>query len=101
MSGYSICYCLVVASLLIGILLMVVRLYRRERRNQLEKDQLKIVGALSSEYVDVFLADLQKNVSTTIKSEGKMIPPDKRVERSYSETWEHFLNKVVLEEDAK
>lgn len=101
MSGYSICYCLVVASLLSGILLMVVRLYRRERRNQLEKDQLKIVGALSSEYVDVFLADLQKNVSTTIKSEGKMIPPDKRVERSYSETWEHFLNKVVLEEDAK
>ena len=78
---------------------MVVRLYRRERKIQLEKDQLKIIGALSSEYVDVFLADLRTDVSTTIKSEGKMIPSDKRVDHSYSKTWEYFLNTIVLEED--
>lgn len=99
MSGYSISYCLVVAALISCILLMVVRLYRRERKNRLENDQLKIVGALSSEYVDIFLADLRKDVSTTIKGKGRMIPPDKRIERSYSETWKHFLNTLVFEED--
>ena len=95
----SIFYCLVVAALLCCVLLMIVRLYRRDRQNQLENDQLKIVGALSSEYIDVFLADPLKNQSITIKSGGKMIPPDKRVSHAYSERWEHLINLYVLEED--
>lgn len=101
MSSYSIFYCLVVAAFLCGILLMVFRLSRRERKNQLEKDELKIIGALSTEYVDVFIADLKRDLTTPIKSYGQMIPPDKRKTFSYREVWRHFLDNFVLKEDAE
>ena len=101
MSGYSIGYCLVLVALLGCILLMVVRLYRADRRNQLEKDQLKIVGALSREYIDVFLADPRSNLSITIKSNGRMIPPNQRANHVYSERWEYLITRYVLEEEAE
>ena len=101
MLGYSIWYCLVVVALLCGILFMVIKLFRIERQNQLEKEQLKIVGALSSEYVDVFLADLEKDESTTIKSSGQMIAPEKRMTRSYREVWNYFVDRYVFKEDAE
>ena len=101
MSGYSIGYCLVLVALLGCILLMVVRLYRADRRNQQEKDQLKIVGALSREYIDVFLADPRSNLSITIKSNGRMIPPNQRVNHVYSERWEYLITRYVLEEEAE
>lgn len=101
MRGYSIWYCVVVVALLCGILFMVIKLSRIERQNQLEKEQLKIVGALSSEYVDVFLADLEKDQTTPIKSFGQMIAPGKRMTRPYQEEWEYFVDHFVLKEDAE
>ncbi len=99
MSAYSILYCFVMAALLCAILLMVIRMYRRERMTEMEKDQLKIVGALSSDYIDVFLADLKRDHSLVIKGNGKIIEAENRAENSYSERWNYFFDHIVLEED--
>ena len=101
MLGSSIWYCVVVAAFLCGILLVAVSLFHREKKNRQENEQLKIVGALSSEYVDVFLAVPKRDMSTPIKSHGQMIPSDEWVTRSYREEWEAFTDSYVLEEDAQ
>ena len=101
MLGSSIWYCVVVAAFLCGILLVAVSLFHREKKNRQENEQLKIVGALSSEYVDVFLAAPREDLSTPIKSHGQMIPSDEWVTRSYREEWEAFTDSYVLEEDAQ
>ena len=101
MLGSSIWYCVVVAAFLCGILLVAVSLFHREKKNRQENEQLKIVGALSSEYVDVFLAVPKRDMSTPIKSHGQMIPSDEWVTRSYREEWEAFADSYVLEEDAQ
>ena len=101
MLGSSIRYCVVVAAFLCGILLVAVSLFHREKKNRQENEQLKIVGALSSEYVDVFLAVPKRDMSTPIKSHGQMIPSDEWVTRSYREEWEAFADSYVLEEDAQ
>lgn len=99
MLGSSIGYCVVVAAFLCSILLMTVGLSRREEKNRQENDQLKIVGALSSEYIDVFLADPRKDQTMAIKSHGQMIPREKWETHSYREEWKRFTETFVLEED--
>ena len=101
MLGSSVGYCVVVAAFLCCILLMAVSLSRREQKNRQENDQLKIVGALSSEYIDVFLADPRKDQTVAIKSHGEMIPRGKWETHSYREEWEHFAENFVLQEDAQ
>ena len=97
----SILYFTVVAVFLCGILLSAVNMRRREKKSRQEKDQLKIVGALSSEYVDVFLADPRRDLATSIKVHGRMIPPEKWVSHSYRGEWKRFADAFVVEEDAK
>ena len=101
MVGSSIWYCVMVAAFLCGILLLAVNLSRREKKSRQENDQLKIVGALSSEYIDVFLADPRRDLSTPIKSYGQMIARDKWKTLSYWEVWKRFAETFVVEEDVE
>ena len=73
---------------------------RNVRKNQLENDQLKIVGALSNDYSDVFLTDPRHDRTTTMKLNGQMLDHTNRAIRSYRESWQTYVDQHVLPEDA-
>ena len=96
----SIRYLAVVVISLIGLFLIMLRVIRKVRRNQLEREQFKILGALSSDYSDVFLAEPLRDASSTIKARGEMIDSRKRAVRSYKEAWQSYAAQYVVPEDA-
>ena len=96
----SILYLAAVVLLLLGLFLMTVWVNGKVRRSRLENEQLQIVGALSNEYSDVFLADPLQDVSYTIKKRGQMLDFSARVVRPYRESWEQYVERYVLPEDA-
>ena len=97
----SVLYLLLVVALLLGLFLLVGGLLRRARRSQQENEQLKIVGALSNDYFDVFLAEPLQDTAVVIKGHAKVIRSDKRTVNSYREEWERFAAQYVLQEDAQ
>ena len=64
------------------------------------RDEMAIAGALSRDYPDVMLLDLQNDTSVTIKRQGAVIAEDQRnVRRSYYNTWDNYISKFVVQED--
>ncbi|MGN0597503.1 MAG: response regulator [Ruminiclostridium sp.] len=71
-----------------------------EKINETLKDEMEISGALSRDYPDVVLLDLENDTAVTIKRRGVVIAEDKRViRRSYNNTWNSYISKHVVEED--
>ena len=71
-----------------------------EKINEALQDEMEIAGALSKEYPDVSLVNFENDSSVTLKHDGKIIPKDQRVSRySYSDTWNAYIEKYVLDED--
>ena len=101
MLGASIGYVVVVSVFLLGLFTLFSRMLRRAAVGQRENEQLKIVGALSNDYFDVFEAEPLQERSVTIKSRGTMIPTQERVVHSYTARWKWFIDQVVLEDDAQ
>ncbi|MDD6274893.1 MAG: response regulator [Clostridiaceae bacterium] len=96
----TVLYLLVVVISLFGLFLIMGGVIKKGKRSQSENEQLKIVGALSNDYSDVFLVDLSQDTTSTIKINGQVIDSAKRVVRSYREAWESYAAKCVLPEEA-
>ena len=97
----SLVYVSIVAVALLSLLAVVFAVMQRSKRNQLEKEQIKIVGALSNDYSDVFLVEPLRDTSYTMKLNGQLLSTDSRVVRSYREAWEVYIRRYVVEEDAE
>ncbi|MGN1099225.1 MAG: hypothetical protein ACI4S9_02685, partial [Christensenellales bacterium] len=71
-----------------------------EKVNEALRDETEIAGALSLDYPDVVLLDLKNETAMTIKRKGEIIAEENRVtRRPYTETWDYYISKYVLEED--
>lgn len=97
MTGYFI-----LSVLLAAAVYLLFRVYTKTiRKNTEERDQFKIVGALSSDYSDVFLIEPAHGFSSSIKVHGKMISAGKRIKRNYSEIWSRYISEHVYSEDTE
>ncbi len=96
----TVLYLLVVVISLFCLFLIMGGVIKKGKKSQSENEQLKIVGALSNDYSDVFLVDLSQDTTSTIKINGQVIDSAKRVVRSYREAWESYAAKCVLPEEA-
>lgn len=75
-------------------------LFAVEKANETLRDETDIAGALSRDYPDVVLLDLDDDTAVTIKRKGTIIAEGQRViRRSYKDTWDTYISKYVLEED--
>ena len=97
----SLVYVIVVTAALLSLLAMVFAVLQRSKRNQLENEQIKIVGALSNDYSDVFLVEPLRDISYTMKLNGRLLSADMRAVRSYREAWEIYIQRYVVKEDAE
>ena len=71
-----------------------------EKANEALQEEMEIANALTKDYPDVALVDLEVDSAITVKLHGKMIPKSKRVlHRSYQDTWNYYISKYVLESD--
>ena len=71
-----------------------------EKSNALLQEEMEIASALTVDYPDVVLVNLEQDSAVTIKLHGRMIAEDERVSlRSYAETWRNYIEKYVLDED--
>ena len=97
----STIYLVIVTLSLLGLFSMIVRVLQKARKDQQENDRLKIVGALSNDYSDIFLMEPSRDKASTMKVNGQMVDSAKRTVRSYWETWETYVDQYVVAEDAK
>lgn len=63
--------------------------------------QLAMVEALSKEYKDVFVVNIEADRSITVKLDGKMISDYGAHVRKYSGAWERYVDKYVHPDDAE
>ena len=71
-----------------------------EKINETLNDEMEIASALSKDYPDASLVDLDGGNVVTIKLHGKMIPKNQRGSiHSYQDTWDYYIEKYVIEED--
>ena len=74
--------------------------YSEIKINEALKDEMEVARALSKDYPDVVLIELENDSAITIKKHGKMIAKEKRDKsRSYIDTWNFYIAKYVLDED--
>ncbi len=66
-----------------------------------DSEQLKIVGALSNDYSDIFLMDPLHDRSVTMKEHGQMRTASDSEPRSYSEAWKYYVDTYVFPDDAE
>lgn len=75
----------------------------KEKQYSMQKEmrqQYAIVSALSREFQDVFLMDLDADTSVTLKLNGKVLDKDQRGARKYDATWDYYIKKYVHPDDA-
>ena len=71
-----------------------------EKSNALLQEEMEIASALTRDYPDVVLVNLEEDSAVTIKLHGRMIAENKRFsQRSYGDTWDFYIQKYVLDED--
>ncbi|MGN0678330.1 MAG: hybrid sensor histidine kinase/response regulator, partial [Oscillospiraceae bacterium] len=66
-----------------------------------DSEQLKIVGALSNDYSDIFLMDPLHDKSVTMKEHGQMHTASESEYRSYNEAWKRYVDMFVFSEDSQ
>ena len=97
----SLTYVSVVAVALLALLAMVFAVLQRGKRSQLENEQIKIVGALSNDYSDVYLVDPLRDTSCTMKRNGQLLHAEGRTVHSYDQAWCNYIMEHVIPEDAE
>ena len=95
----SVLLVVIVTVSLVILFFFILRAAGKIRQSQSDREQLKIVGALSNDYSDVFLIDLVNDKSATLKEHGKIHAMGEGGERSYTETWENFTEQYVAQQD--
>jgi len=63
--------------------------------------ELAVVEALSRDYRDVFIINLDQDRSVTVKTNGKMVDDFVSHVRKYDGTWERYVSKFVHPDDAE
>ena len=97
----SILFLTVVILSLLGICSIFILTMRNVRRSQQENEQIKILGALSNDFSDVFLLDPIHDKTSTMKLKGELLDYTRRPSRSYRESWKNFVEEFVVAEDAQ
>lgn len=69
-----------------------------EAKLRMEK-QYQLVEMFSRETADMFIIDLHKMLSTSIKVGGVILPEEWQTSRPYTQTWEWYVGKYVYVED--
>ena len=73
--------------------------YRETEARQRMEKQYQLVEMFSRETADVFIIDLDKMTSTSIKVGGVVLPEEWKTSRPYTQTWEWYVGKYVYVED--
>ncbi|MGN0575262.1 MAG: response regulator [Ruminococcus sp.] len=97
----SIIMLVVVSGSLIIFFLYIIISLQKIRKNQNDIEQMKIVGALSNDYSDIFLTDPMHDKSLTMKEHGNLHTAWNSKFRSYNESWSSYIENYVIEEDRK
>lgn len=97
----SMIYLGIVVISLVGLSLLIIRVIQNVRKSQLDNEQLKIVGALSNDYSDIFLLKTAKDKASVMKYNGQIIGPAQRISCSYEETWKRYVEQYVFTEDVE
>ena len=97
----STIYLVIVIVTLAALFFITALVVRNVRKNERENEQFKILGALSNDYSDIFIMDTLKDQSVTMKAKGKMVDYRQQKPHSYEQTWRWYVDKFVIEEDAK
>lgn len=97
----SIIMLVVVSVSLIIFFLYIIISVQKIRKNQNDIEQMKIVGALSNNYSDIFLTDPLHDKSSTMKEHGNLHTEWNSKFRSYNDSWSRYIEKYVIEEDRK
>ncbi|MGN0650980.1 MAG: hybrid sensor histidine kinase/response regulator [Oscillospiraceae bacterium] len=99
MVRYSVIMIAAVSVAIIVFLIYIMVNAQKMRRIRSDSEQLKIVGALSNDYSDIFLMDPLRDSSITMKEHGQMRAASKNESRSYAETWKRYADTFVYAED--
>ncbi|MGN0689666.1 MAG: hypothetical protein ACI4KH_04545, partial [Oscillospiraceae bacterium] len=99
MMKYSALMLVVVTASLLAFFIYALISARNIRKSRSDREQLKIVGALSNDYSDIFLLDPMNDKASTMKEHGKMHPSWSSDFRSYSKTWGSYVDSYVVRED--
>ncbi|MBQ0071306.1 MAG: transporter substrate-binding domain-containing protein, partial [Spirochaetales bacterium] len=67
--------------------------------NEELQEQFQFAEAMSRDAADIFILNTKESTSTSIKISGTVQPKDRRLTRSYGETWNYYINKHVYVED--
>ncbi|MGN1089949.1 MAG: ATP-binding protein, partial [Huintestinicola sp.] len=74
---------------------------QKMRKIHSDSEQLKIVGALSNDYSDIFLMDPLHDRSVTMKEHGQMRAASESESRSYNDAWKDYIDRFVSAEDSQ
>jgi len=78
---------------------MEVQLSEITALNERLQFQYRFMESMSRDTLDMFILDVERKTSTAIKVGGKILEPDKRVERMYIQTWDYYIDKYLCPED--
>lgn len=96
MTNFSvILLCCLVALGVCILLIIALNVLKQYIKSKKETDQLKILGALSNDFADIFLVRLSSNESIPIKVHGKLIEEKKRHVNTYDKTWRKFAENYI------
>lgn len=95
----SILYLLIVVISLCVLFFIIIRVIQSVKKSQIDSEQLKIVGALSNDYSDIFLLAPTEDKAAIMKEDGNMIAHAKDTSCSYQELWKGYADRFVIEED--
>lgn len=95
----SILYLLIVVISLCVLFFIIIRVIQSVKKSQIDSEQLKIVGALSNDYSDIFLLAPMEDKAAIMKEDGNMIAHEKDMSCSYQELWKGYADRFVIEED--
>ena len=71
-----------------------------EKSNERLMDEMEIANALTKDYPNVFLVELEGDRMLNIKLRGRMLPEEQRgLPQAYGAAWADYIDRFVLEED--
>lgn len=95
----SINLIIVFVSVFFMIFIVIYMVTQRVKKKEYEREQLQILGALSGDFSEIFIMDPYGERSEPMKVQGNLITDEKKVIRTYTKTWEDYINKYIAPEE--